>query len=82
MVVQEAAEMILSSLVKRLVVYVVNDGGQVVACGSGNNDLLGACIDVSLRLFLGGVEAGALQHNVYIQLAPRAVVGVLSLRRS
>ena len=53
-----------------LVVYVVNDGGQVVASGSRDNDLLGAGVDVSLSLSLGGVETGALQNNVDTQLAP------------
>ena len=48
MVVQDAAEMILSSVVSVLVVYVVNDGVKIVACGSGDNDLLSACVDVSL----------------------------------
>ena len=53
-----------------VVVYVVNDGGQVVASGSGDNNLLGAGVDVSLSLSLGGVEAGALQHDIHAQLAP------------
>ena len=51
-------------------VDVVNDGGQVVAGGSGDNDLLGAGVDVSLSLGLGSIETGALQDNVHTQLAP------------
>ena len=53
-----------------VVVDVVNDGGQVIASGSGDNDLLGTGIDVSLSLSLGSVEASALQDNVNTQLAP------------
>jgi hypothetical protein len=49
-------------------VYVVNDGLQIVAGGSGDNNLLSACFDVSHGLFLRGVEAGAFQNNVNIQL--------------
>ena len=49
-----------------VVVYVVNDGGQIVACGSRDNDLLSASVDVSLSLSLGSVEAGALQNDVYV----------------
>ncbi len=82
MVVQEAAEMIWSSVGKRLVVYVVNDCLEVVARGSGDNDLLSACVDVSLRLILRGVEAGAFKNNVYVELAPGQVVSVLAQRRS
>ena len=54
-----------------------HDGGQIVAGRSRDNNLLGAGGDVRHGLFLLGVEAGALQHNVYIQLAPGAVGGVL-----
>ena len=53
-----------------LLVDVVDDGGQVVAGRSGDNDLAGASVDVSLSLGLAGVEAGALQNNVNAQLAP------------
>jgi hypothetical protein len=59
-----------------LVVHVVDDGGQVVAGRSGDDDLLGASVDVSLGLGLGGVEAGALEHDVDVEVAPRQVVGV------
>ena len=71
--VQEAAEMILSSAVKGILVYAENDGRQIVACRSGDNNLLSACIDVSLELFLRAVEAGALENYVNADFAPRAV---------
>ena len=77
MVVQEAAEMICVFLGQGLLVDAVNDGGQIIASGSGDDDLLGAGVDVGLALFLAGVEAGALQHDVHVQLAPGAVGGVL-----
>ena len=57
-------------------VDVVHDGGQVVAGRSGDNDLLGAGVDVSLSLGLAGVEAGALQDHVHAQLAPGQLSGV------
>ena len=43
---------------------------EAIASGSGDNDLLGASVDVSLSLSLGSVETGALQDNVDTQLAP------------
>ena len=46
------------------------DGLEVIACGSRDDDLLGACVDVSLRLSLGAVEACALEHYVYADLTP------------
>ena len=60
-----------------LLVYAVNDGLEVVACGSRDNNLLCACVDVSHGLLLGAVEAGALKNNVNAKLAPRAVSSVL-----
>ena len=57
-------------------VHVVDDRGEIVARGSGDDDLLGASVDVGLSLLLGGVEAGALEHDVDTELAPREVVGV------
>ena len=57
-----------------IVVYVIDDGGQVVAGGGGDDDLLGAGVDVRLGLGLGGVEAGALQHDVNLQLLPGQVL--------
>ena len=51
-----------------------HDGRQIVARRSGDDDLLGAGVDVGLRLRLAGVEAGALEHDVDIQLAPRQLI--------
>ena len=58
---------------ERLVVDVVDDGGKIVARGSGDDDLARAGVDVSLRLRLAGVEAGALEHDVDLELLPREV---------
>ena len=60
-----------------VVVDVVNNGLEVLAGGSGNNNLLSASLDVSHGFLLGGVETGALQHNVHTDLAPGAVSRVL-----
>ena len=60
-----------------VLVHAVNDGLQVVASRSGDDNLLGAGIDMSLALSLGGVETGALQHNVNADLAPGQILGVL-----
>ena len=79
LVVQEAAEMILSSLVRVLWLTLIDDGGQIVAGRSGDNDLAGACVDMSLCLCLAGIEAGALQHNVNAQLAPGQISSVRHL---
>ena len=57
-------------------VHIVNDGGQVVAGRSADNNLLCTGVDVSLCLFLAGVEAGAFQHYIHADLAPGAVVGI------
>ena len=46
--VQEAAEMMVSSAVRVFLVYAVNDGLQIVAGRSGDNNFLGASVDVSL----------------------------------
>ena len=62
---------------KGLLVYAVNDGLKIVSSGSGDNDLLCACVDVSLRLLLGAVEAGALENYVYADLTPRKIRCVL-----
>ena len=47
-----------------------------VAGGSGDNDLLGARIDVRHGFLFGAVETGAFEDDVHVQLAPRAVDGV------
>ena len=57
-------------------VDVVHDGGQIAAGRSGDDDLLGASVDVGLSLSLAGVEAGALENDVDVEVAPRQVVGV------
>ena len=61
-----------------LLVDGVDDGLQVVAGGSRDNDLAGASLDVSLSLSLAGVEAGALQNDVDAQLAPGAILSILN----
>ena len=60
-----------------LLVDGVNDGLQVVACRSRDNDLLSASLNVSHALLLAGVEAGALQNDIDVQLAPRSILSVL-----
>ena len=76
MVVQEAAEMMCIIVGQGLMVYIVNDGRQIVACRSGNNNVLSACIDMSLSFCLGGVEAGALQNYVNTDFSPRKLCSV------
>ena len=61
-----------------LLVDRVDDGLQVVAGRSRDNDLLSASSDVSHALLFAGVEAGALQNNVNADLAPRAILSVLN----
>ena len=60
-----------------VVVDVVDDGLQVIASGGRDDDLLRASRDVRHGLFLGAVEAGALQHDIHAQLAPRSIRRVL-----
>ena len=62
---------------RQLVVQDVDDGGQVIAGGSGDDDLLRACVDVSLSLRLGGVETGALEDDVHADLLPGKIRRVL-----
>ena len=50
---------------------VVDDGREVVARRSGDDNLLRAGLDVSGGLSLGGVETGALEDDVDIEFAPR-----------
>ena len=59
-----------------VMVDVEHDGGEVIARRSGDDDLLGAGVDVSLGLGLAGVETGALQHDVDVELAPRELCRV------
>ena len=56
-----------------LFVYAVNDGFQVVAGRSGNNNFLCARVKVCLRFFFRGVEAGAFENNVNTDFAPGKV---------
>mgnify|MGYP007055188791 CR=1 FL=1 len=51
-------------------VYVVNDGLQIVSCRSGNDNVFCAGIDVSLCFSFGGVESGTLQNYIYADLSP------------
>src|SRR5699024_6992832 len=60
-----------------LLVDGVDDGLQVIAGRSGDDDRIGASIDVSHARVFAGVEAGALQNAVNVQLAPGAILGVL-----
>ncbi len=55
---------------ERGVVYVVDDGGKVVSCGSGDYDFLSACVDMSLSFCLGGVETGTFEDYVYVESFP------------
>ena len=59
-----------------LLVNGVDDGLQVIAGRSRDNDLLGASSDVSHGLLLAGVEAGALQNDIDAQLAPGAILSI------
>lgn len=62
-----------------VVVHAEHNGrGGVILGRGGDQDLLGASVDVSLGLLGGGVEAGALEHVLNtVVLDPRNVVGVL-----
>ena len=53
-----------------------NDGGKIIACGGGDNDLLCACVDMSLALCLGAIEAGALENYVNAELAPGKILSL------
>ncbi len=62
--------------VKSLFVNAVNDCLEVIACRSGNNDLLSACVNMSLSLILRSIEARALKNYVNADLAPRKILSV------
>ena len=51
-------------------VGVVNDGWEVLACRSRDNDLLGTSLNVSRSLLLRCIETCALEHYIYIEFAP------------
>ena len=57
-------------------VYVVNDGRQIVARGSGNNDLFRTGVDVRLRFRLAGIKARAFEHDVHVEISPGKFSGV------
>ena len=59
------------------VVDVEDDGLEVFARRSGDDDFAGASVDVGHRFVFGGVEAGAFENDVDAELAPRQI---LSLR--
>ena len=58
------------------VVHTHDEGGVFVLCRCGNNDLLGASINVGLSGVSIGEEAGGLHNDVYIQVTPGEVLGV------
>nr|DAI72248.1 MAG TPA: hypothetical protein [Bacteriophage sp.] len=53
-----------------LMVDIVDDRRQVITRRGRNDNLLGAGVDVSLSLCLGGIEAGTFQNHIDSQLAP------------
>ena len=57
-------------------VYIVNDGGQIVTSRSRDNNLLSTSGQVSRSLLFRGIETCALQNNIYVQLAPRQLSSV------
>jgi hypothetical protein len=61
---------------KGVLVYGEYDSLKILACGSRDNNLLSAGINVSLALVLRAVETGALKNNVYADLAPRKLGSV------
>ncbi len=61
---------------KSAFVYAEYDCGKVVACGSGDNDFLCACVDVSLRFSLGAIEARAFENYVNVESLPGKVLSL------
>ena len=59
-----------------LAVHADDEGGVFVLRGSGDDDLLGAAVDVGLSLGCVGEEAGGLDHDVNAELAPGEVGGI------
>ena len=59
-----------------VVVDAHDDGDVLVLRRGGDQDLLGAGVDVLLRVGGLGEEAGGFDHDVHAQLAPRKVGGV------
>ena len=60
-------------------VDIEDNGRKVITCRSRDDNLASTCIDVSLSLCLAGVEAGALQNNIDLQLTPRKILCILLL---
>jgi hypothetical protein len=58
------------------VVGVVNDGWEILAGGSRDNDLLGTSLNVSRSLLLRSIETSALEHYIYIEFAPRKLSSI------
>ena len=55
----------------------IDDGGvHILAAGGGDDDLLGTTGQVGAGLFLGGEQAGALQHHVHVQILPGQFAGI------
>ena len=48
----------------------VNDSWHIVACRSGDQDSLGACVQMSLGFFLGCESSGAFQYYVNAVISP------------
>ena len=82
LVVQDAAEIILSSFVRAFMVYIVNDGRKVITSRCGNDNVLSASIDMSLSFSFGGVETGTLKNNVLRRSRPTEVLQRWLLHRS
>ena len=62
---------------QRLLIYAVNDRRQIVARRSRNNDLLRARVDMRLRFCFRCIEACAFEDDIYADLSPRKIRGVL-----
>ena len=60
-----------------VVIDIVNDCLEVIACRSGNNNVLCSCIDVRHGLRFGSIESGALQNDINVQILPRKVCSIL-----
>ena len=55
-------------------VRVEHDRREVLACRSGDDDFLSASFEMCGSLFLGRVEARALENDIYIMLRPGDVL--------
>jgi hypothetical protein len=60
-----------------LVVVHAEDEREILALGGrADDDLLGACIDVALRFFFVGEEAGAFEDDVDAEVLPRKLLRI------